>query len=162
MKKLSVFILICLSLVSCGGDKIDTTKARQEMEDREIKVVSEAEIIERAMEIGKTLSKGFSIEVVREPTSNTSVINTEFGSDSVYQKSRYFFDDPEDLSGKALQVFEAYRYNRDNNIVSEPNIQKLDEGKLLYYTTPMYSDTLMIGMWAIEIPRKNVILSIKD
>ncbi|OEK02689.1 hypothetical protein BFP97_14665 [Roseivirga sp. 4D4] len=162
MKKLLAFILVSLSLVSCGDQKIDTTKAREEMEDREIKVVSEAEIIERAMEIGNTLSKSFSIEVVPEPLTQTYVINTEFGPDSVYHKARYFFDDHEDLSGKVLQVFEAYRYNRDNNLVSEPNIQKLDESKMLYYTKPMFADTVMVGMWAIEIPRKNVVLSIKD
>lgn len=161
MKKLFSLFLLFLAC-SCGDQKIDTTQARKEMEDREIKVVSDAEILERAMEIGNTLSKTFSIEVIPEPLSQTHVVNTDFGPDSVYQKHRYFFDDPEGLSGKALQIFDAYKYNKENNIISEPNIQLLDEGKMLYYTTPMYTDTLMVGMWAIEIPRKSVVLSIKD
>lgn len=162
MKKPLVSILLIFTLISCGDQKIDTTKAREEMENREIKVVSEAEIIERALEIGNTLYKSFSIEVVPEPITKTYVINTNFGNDSIYQKHRYLFDDPEDLGGKPLQVFEAYRYNRDNGLVSEPNVQKLDDGKMLYYTAPMYADSLMVGMWAIEIPRKKVVLSIKD
>lgn len=161
MKKHLFPLLLLFSLYSCGDQKIDTTKARQEMEDREIKVVSDAEIVERAMEIGLNISKDFSIQVVPEPLSETLVLNTDFGTDSLYQKHRYFFDDPEDLSGKALQVFEAYRYNRENSIVSEPNLQKLNDGKVLYYTTPMYADSVIVGMWAIEIPRKRVVLSIK-
>lgn len=161
MKKLLFPLVLLFTLYSCGDQKIDTTKAREEMEDREIKVVSDAEIVERAMEIGMSVSEDFVLEVVPEPLSGTLVLNTEFGPDSLYQKHRYFFDDPEDLSGKALQVFEAYRYNRENDIVSEPNLQKLDDGRLLYYTTPMYADSLIVGMWAIEIPRKKVVLSIK-
>ncbi|MBO3698783.1 hypothetical protein [Roseivirga sp. E12] len=162
MKKLLILIVLPLITISCGDQKIDTTQAREEMEDREIKVVSEAEIIERAMEIGNIISKDFSIDVIPQPNTETHVINTDFGTDSVYQKHRYFFDDPGDLSGKPLQVFEAYRYNRENDLRSEPNVQKLDDGRMLYYTTPMYSDTVMVGMWAIEIPRKKVVLSIKN
>ncbi len=162
MKKHLLIITIVFTAVSCGNQKIDTTKAREEMEDREIKVVSDAEIIERAMEIGKLLSENFKLEVILEPFSDTYVINTDFGPDSVYQKHRYLFDDPEDLSGKRLQIFEAYLYNRENGIVSEANIQKLDDGKMLYYTSPMKADSIVVGMWAIEIPRKKVVLSIKD
>ena len=66
------------------------------------------------------------------------------------------------LNGKALQVFEAYLYNRENDIESEPNLQKINNGIVLYYTTPMYADSVIVGMWAIEIPRKNVVLSIKN
>lgn len=162
MKKLLVFGVLITALVSCGDQKIDTTKARQEMEDREIRVLSEADILERAMEIGLELSKDFAIEVVPEPFTETYVINTEFGPDSVYKKHRYFFDDPEDLAGKPLQVFEAYLYNRENGLASDPNIQKLDGGKMLYFTLPMYADSVSVGMWAIEIPRKKVVLSIKN
>lgn len=161
MKKILLPLVIVFVLSSCSDQKIDTTKAREEMEEREIKVVSDAEIIERAMEIGLSVSKDFSVSVVSEPLSQTNVINTEFGPDSIYQKQRYFFDDPEDLQGKALQVFEAYLYNRENNIASEPNLQKIDGGEILYYTSPMYTDSTLIGMWAIEIPRKLVVLSIK-
>ncbi len=162
MKRLLLLTTLVFITVSCGNQKIDTTKAREEMEDREIKVVSDAEIIERAMEIGKILTEEFKLEVIPEPLSGTYVINTDFGPDSVYQKHRYLFDDPEDLSGKRLQVFEAYLYNRENGIVSEANIQKLDDGKMLYYTSPMIADSIVVGMWAIEIPRKKVVLSIKD
>jgi len=162
MKRFLLLATLIITATSCGDQKIDTTKAREEMENREIKVVSDAEIVERAMEMGKAIAQDFMVTVVREPLSETDVINTDFGPDSIYQKHRYFFDDPEDLNGKALQVFEAYLYNRENDIESEPNLQKINNGIVLYYTTPMYADSVIVGMWAIEIPRKNVVLSIKN
>lgn len=162
MKRFLFLSTLLILVTSCGEPKIDTTKARQEMEDREIKLVSDAEIVERAMEMGMDIAKDFTLEVISEPLSETYVINTEFGPDSLYQKHRYFFDEPTDLSGKSLQVFEAYLYNRDKGIESEPNLQKINNGVMLYYTTPMYADSVVVGMWAIEIPRKNVVLSIKN
>ena len=100
MKRFLLLATLIITATSCGDQKIDTTKAREEMEDREIKVVSDAEIVERAMEMGKAIAQDFMVTVVREPLSETDVINTDFGPDSIYQKHRYFFDDPEDPQWK--------------------------------------------------------------
>lgn len=149
--------------LSCGDQKIDTTQAKAEMEAREIRIVSDAKIQEEAMAIGDRISATFRLSAIPEPISDTYVLNIRYGPDSLFVKDHYFFDEPRDLSGKALQVFQAYLYNSDNGIKSEANLQKLGNGQILLYTKPMIAnDTTAVGMWTIEIPRKAVVLSIKN
>ncbi|HEY9117786.1 MAG TPA: hypothetical protein VIN11_08165, partial [Roseivirga sp.] len=66
------------------------------------------------------------------------------------------------LTGKAKQLFEAYDYNRKNNLSSEANVQQLDEGKTLLYTKPIIHNDSTLGMWSILFSRKEIVLSIKD
>ena len=163
MKYLIALLFIAFLTVSCGDQKIDTTKAKAEMEAREIKKVSDAKIQEEAMAIGNRISADFSLSAIPEPISDTYVLNIRYGKDSLFVKDHYFFDEPRDLSGKALQIFEAYLYNSDAGIESDANVQKLGNGQVLLYTKPMIAnDTTAVGMWTIEIPRKAVVLSIKN
>ena len=43
-------------------------------------------------------------------------------------------DQPQDSE---IQILEAYEYNAENGIESEPNIQKLENGEVLLYTKPI-------------------------
>ncbi|OEK07112.1 hypothetical protein [Roseivirga misakiensis] len=163
MKKTLTFITCLFFLQSCGNEKIDTASAKAEMDAREIRIVSDAEIQEEAMKMGDQISSDFSLSAIPEPISDTYVLNIRYGTDSIYVKDHYFFDDPRDLSGKALDIFEAYLYNSEAGLVSEANVQKIEDGKVLLYTKPMIAnDTTAVGMWTIEIPRKNVVLNIKQ
>lgn len=163
MKKFIALLFTIFLASSCGDQKIDTTQAKAEMEAREIRIVSDAKIQEEAMAIGDKVSERFSLSAIPEPVSDTYVLNIRYGQDSIFVKDHYFFDDPRDLSGKALQVFEAYLYNSDMDLESEANVQKLGNGQMLLYTKPMIAnDTTTVGMWTIEIPRKTVVLSIKN
>lgn len=153
---LTIFILFPLLLSSCGDQKIDTTAARKEMEAREIKVVSDAQIIEQAMKLGNEVSKQLKVSL-----SKTEYF-IELGKDTTYQRNYYLFARPNELEGKELQLFQAYNYNRKNGISSEPNIQKLDDGKTLLYTKPMTFGDSTIGMWSIRFSRKEIVLSIDN
>ncbi|MFY0591698.1 hypothetical protein [Roseivirga sp.] len=163
MKNITVFIILLLLLQSCGNQKIDTAGAKAEMDAREIRVISDAEIQEEAMKMGNEISSDFRLSALPEPISDTYVLNIRYGNDSLYVKDHYFFDEPRDLSGKAKQIFDAYLYNSEAGIESEANVQKIDDGKILLYTTPMIAnDTTAVGMWTIELPRKKVVLNIKN
>ncbi|NVK84701.1 MAG: hypothetical protein HWE21_10295 [Cytophagia bacterium] len=153
---LTIFILFPLLLSSCGDQKIDTTAARKEMEAREIKVVSDAQIIEQAMKLGNEVSKQLKVSL-----SKTEYF-IELGKDTTYQRNYYLFARPNELEGKELQLFQAYNYNRKNGISSNPNIQKLDDGKTLLYTKPMTFGDSTIGMWSIRFSRKEIVLSIDN
>lgn len=153
---LTIFILFPLLLSSCGDQKIDTTAARKEMEAREIKVVSDAQIIEQAMKLGNEVSKQLKVSL-----SKTEYF-IELGKDTTYQRNYYLFARPNELEGKELQLFQAYDYNRKNGISSDPNIQKLDDGKTLLYTKPMTFGDSTIGMWSIRFSRKEIVLSIDN
>lgn len=153
---LTIFILFPLLLSSCGDQKIDTTAARKEMEAREIKVVSDAQIIEQAMKLGNEVSKQLKVSL-----SKTEYF-IELGKDTTYQRNYYLFARHNELEGKELQLFQAYNYNRKNGISSDPNIQKLDDGKTLLYTKPMTFGDSTIGMWSIRFSRKEIVLSIDN
>ncbi len=154
LRKFSLLALSSFILWSCGDQKIDTTKAREEMEAREIKVVSDAQIIEQAMKLGGEVAEKFQVNETEEG------FEIDFGADSVYQKAFYFFDEANELSGKELQLFQAYNYNRKNGITSEPNVQKLEDGITLLYTSPMQLGDSTIGMYSIKFSRKQIVLSI--
>lgn len=160
MKRALVYLFVSLVIVGCGDQKIDTTKAREEMEAREIKVVSDARIIEEAQKIGDLISREFKISAAND---KLDALRVDYGTDSLFEKNYYFFEDPKDLQGKALELFEAYKYNRDNGLEPFSNVQKLDNGETLLYTNAMLlNDTTFAGIWTIRIPRKHVVLNIKD
>lgn len=153
---LTIGVLFQLLLFSCGDQKIDTTAARKEMEAREIKVISDAQIIEQAMRLGNQVSEQLGVRLM---DGNYSI---DLGQDTTYETNYFFFDKPNDLKDKELQLFQAYNYNRKNGISSEPNIQKLDDGKTLLYTKPMTLGDSSIGMWSIRFSRKEIVLSIDN
>lgn len=163
MKNFLLIAIGSICLFGCGDQKIDTSKAKAEMEAREIKKVSDAQIQEEAMKLGDKISADFYLSATPEPISETYVFNIRYGQDSIFVKDHYFFDDPRDLSGKALQLFEAYLYNSNHGLKSKANLQKINGGRILLYTKPMLAnDTTQVGMWTIEIPRKTVVLGIKN
>jgi len=165
MKNIILLIFCLFLLPSCGNDKIDTAGAKAEMDAREIRIVSDADIQEEAMKIGEKISADFYLSATPEPLSGTYILNIRYGKDSTFVKDHYFFDEPRGLAGKGLQIFEAYLYNSEAGLKSDPNVQKIDDGRMLLYTKPMIAnDTTVVGMWTIEIPRKTVVLSmtIKD
>lgn len=154
LRKFSLLAISSLFLWSCGDQKIDTTKAREEMEAREIKVVSDAQIIEQAMKLGGEVSDKFRVNETEEG------FEVDFGTESVYNKAFYFFGEKNDLNGKEQQLFQAYNYNRKNGITSDPNVQKLEDGITLLYTRPIQVEDSTIGMWSIKFSRKQIVLSI--
>ena len=151
---LSYLLMFCL--LSCGDQKIDTTKAREEMEAREPKKVSEAQILDQAMKVGNEESNAFLV------SEGESGLVFSLGNNIDSKKAYYLFGEANDLTGKAKQLFEAYDYNRKNNLSSEANVQQLDEGKTLLYTKPIIHNDSTLGMWSILFSRKEIVLSIKD
>ena len=151
LKKNALLITLSFFLLNaCGDQKIDTEKAMAEMKAREIKKVSDAEILEKAMEMGNQISKEFLFEGD----------SSHFGSDTTFNKKLLLFNDS--ASGKTQQVLAAYRYNANNNIVSEPNVQILEDPTVILYSKPAFNaEKLPIGMWAIELSRKAVVLAIE-
>lgn len=151
MKKYTFLITLSFLLVNaCGDQKIDTEKAKAEMKAREIKKVSDAEILEKAMEIGNELAKDFSY------STDATVLETG----ARFSSKLYLFDS--EASGKTQQILAAYKYNAANDIASEPNVQVLEDPTIILYSKPAFNQAnVPIGMWAIELPRKEVVLSIE-
>lgn len=151
---LSYLLMFCL--LGCGDQKIDTTKAREEMEAREPKKVSDAQILDQAMKVGNEIAQSFKV------TESDKGLVFSLAERANLKTGYYLFGEANDLNGKAKQLFEAYEYNRNNNLKSEANVQPLDEGKTLLYTQPIIYNDSTLGMWSILFSRKEIVLSIKN
>jgi len=146
-------IALLFILVSCEDRKIDTKAVKEEMKAREIKVIPEAKILEKGMELGNELSSDF----VYDESLNKAIMVTK--EDVSIESVSYFtlFGADNSLIGKEKMLFEAYLYNSEKGITSEPNVQSLSSIKSLLYTKPMVSGGKTIGMWSIIFLHKEVV-----
>ena len=96
-------IALLFILVSCEDRKIDTKAVKEEMKAREIKVIPEAKILEKGMELGNELSSDF----VYDESLNKAIMVTK--EDVSIESVSYFtlFGADNSLIGKEKMLFEA-------------------------------------------------------
>ncbi len=159
--------LICIALIliltwSCGNDKkVDSKAVREEIENRKIKKVTEAEIVKRVHEIGneitltakKTLGKKLKSAIQNGGVENAisfcnlnamplvDSLSNKFGAEikRVSLKAR----NPNDLPDKLeMELLEAYAYQWKDSIPLQTNVQALEGNKYLF-TKPMLIDNTL-------------------
>lgn len=161
--------LTLIFFVGCSGGEnraIDREKVRQEMEDRQIKRVSEPELMNAAFQTGAELAGAAERVVLKKIDSLLSSVPSDSGNrddwarmsplgkvvqpvlDSLTSQSGHFLSlinlgvenlHP-DTSAVEKQLLEAYQYNLENNISSEDNVQRSGTDYLLF-TRPVTSKT---------------------
>lgn len=158
MRKLNIVFLILFTF-ACSDQKIDTTKAREGLKSQEIQVVSDAKILEKATEIGNQFLVLKSIEITPE-----GLFRIELKDSSRYRGNEVFLAYGENirLEGKSKDVFDAYTYNYENGIKSSSNVQFGAEKDLVIYTAPVEYEGKEVGIFLIQIPRKEIVLSFAD
>ena len=72
-----LWLIILSVFVACSDRKIDTTAAKEEMKAREIKVIPEAQILEKTKELGDNMIAGFSISL-KDSTAEMPIALAEF------------------------------------------------------------------------------------
>lgn len=148
-----LFALLIVIFSSCEDKKVDTKAVKEEMKARAIKVIPEAKILEKAMLLGDELSNGFIFN-----SETREVLTPSNQGIPIVSKTSYaLFNEKNDLVGKEKMLFEAYLYNSENDISSEANVQALAEEKSLLYTSPLISESRVIGMWSIVYLRKDIV-----
>ena len=158
MKNVAFFLILIL-LASCGNGKVDTSKLQEEMKSREIRRIPEATIIEQTLALGDSLIKELDLEqALLQSGTPISAWKNSYG---VVLATAYSFRYKNDLGEKEAAVFEAYKYNAENSIQAEPNVQKLPDD-VLAYNAPIMEDGKLTGMWSLHFARKYVVMSIED
>lgn len=203
-------MMIVLAACATEGNKtVDREKIKQEMKDRQIKRVSEPELMDAAFQTGSALVNTAEHIVIKKlddyhdtiPTDNRNsskwIINPPLSQvvipvlDSLSRRSGHFLSlfstGLEGLKADTLdiekQLLEAYRYNMENNLPSEDNVQRSGTDYLLF-TRPITSknricllarpekkigilpDSLQgqpdyfCGMWSIRLSKKEIIKSL--
>jgi hypothetical protein len=150
------FFSLCI-LLSCGPQERVSKEAFEEANrSMEVKRITEVEIIQEAMVWGDSIT----LEAQNQLLTNLQKAIAEEGLpgaidfckvnalpilrrlDSAYSirirrvssKPRNPEDAPDELE---FPLLDAYAYNAENNIKSDPNIQKIQGGEVLLYTKPI-------------------------
>jgi hypothetical protein len=150
---ISLCILIFF-VTSCGPQERVSKEVFDAVNDKmEVKKLSDFEIIEEAMVWGDSIS----IEAQDQLMSNLQKAVAEKGVDGAVEycnvNATAILDEVADKYGISIRrvsnryrnpadkpnedeapILEAYEYNAENGINSEPNIQKIENGDLLLYT----------------------------
>jgi len=153
MKKVFYPFLLLFFFYSCEDKKIDTTAVREEMKAREIKIIPEAKILEKVLEVGTRLSQTF----IYQPGTKSAEMKLPDWKGIEPALSFTLFGIENNLSGKEQMLFEAYLYNSENDIKSVANVQDFPEEISLLFTTPIISQGKSVGMWSILFLRKTIV-----
>lgn len=155
--KVSLAIVVTGLLVSCGSQERVSKEVFEEVnQNMEVKKLSEAEILEQAMEWGDSISTVAQKELVSQLQNaiaqkgvagaidfcNVNALGILQNVSDTYQvsirRASNRFRNPNDQPTPDEQaILEAYEYNAENGLKSEPNIQKVDNGEVLLYTKPI-------------------------
>lgn len=189
---LGTLITICTLqiMAGCGGtgsseQGIDREAIREEMEQREIKRILPAELVEGAYQRGEALAEAARDLVLNTYPQPVEQQPADFVTDEANEKIDSLSKaedvniawvskttDTASLGEKEKQLWEAYLYNVDNDLPLNDNVQRIGEEEYLY-TKPLLLDpeirrnmlgsesdtTAFLGMWSIRISKKNLIQS---
>ncbi len=149
MNKLGVLLMFFIWGCNAGLPEEQRKALREEMENREVKKVSEHEIFRKALEMGKAIAAETGDTI-------TNRIMEKYNAEikMVHLADSLGLDETE------LKVLKAYSYAPDPGEL-EDNIQKQGE-KYLIYSKPVLNaagDSLQKLIF-IRIPRKEVVLSL--
>ncbi len=183
--------LLFIATLACGGvdggkQQIDREAIKEEMEQREIRRILPAEIVEAAYERGAMLSEqalNLCVETYQPSEQEAqALVSPEalLTIDSLAQLENVsirWVDKTSDLSQlieKERQLWEAYLYNVEKNLPLNDNVQKLGD-EAFVYTKPLVLDSVLLqelpgnesleepsflGMWSIQMSKKTLIQSI--
>lgn len=157
------FILIALILTACGGTLTDEQrkKAREAIDQGQLKRVTDSEITEASFALGRTITQ--LIEKKDKELLNRSFLDS---LQKVYNVEIISMK-PGDSTSRAVeqQIIDAYIAGT-GKVELDDNIQKLGKDSILY-TKPILKErpdgsvefSKAIG---IRMPKKEIVLSIKD
>ena len=140
---------------SCNPKRLDTAELADEMKDRRVRKISQTKLIETAQKKGgiaiSVIDKAFRSKMEKEMKGSTSDsaylfcnINKYSATDSlgyiltasILRHGRTIKSVPPEEQSYTFQVLDAYRYNAENKLISEDNVQKIGE-KAILFTRPI-------------------------
>jgi hypothetical protein len=154
MKTIAKFIAPILLMYSCGPQERVSKEVFEAVNEKmEVKKLSDFEIVQEAMVWGDSIATEAQVQLI----SNLQKAIAEKGVDgavefcnvnatpllnevaekynvSIRRASNRYRNPADQPTEDELPLLEAYEYNAENGIKSEPNIQKIENGDILLYT----------------------------
>ena len=146
--------VFCIILFSCGsGERVSKEVFDEVNKNMEVKRLTEAEILQKAMIWGDSISTQAQGQLVSALTKAIAdggpegaiefcnvkalPILAEVGEANgieIRRASNRFRNPSDQPTEQEKPILEAYEYNAENNISSDPNIQKIEGGETYLYT----------------------------
>ncbi|HBH21807.1 MAG TPA: hypothetical protein DDY13_00130 [Cytophagales bacterium] len=161
IKNITLGLLLTVAFFACdmsNRKKVDKTGYQEELKDREVKVVDEAEIFNKASEIGKEIAvssqKALASQLkkaIKEggPVHAVGFCNTRVNPimdsleqqyDAEIKRVSMHYRNPEDQpDGTEKKILEAYQYSLDSGYSLSDNVQKVGS-QFILYTKPIVID----------------------
>jgi hypothetical protein len=157
MKKLIIPILTVITLFSCGkGERVSKEVFEEVNKNMEVRRLTEVQIIEEAMIWGDSISSEAQKSLISKLQSaisemgipkaiefcnvNAYPILEEVSEDygvTIRRASNRYRNPMDKPDSDESPILEAYEYNAENEVKSDPNIQKLQGGEVFLYTKPI-------------------------
>lgn len=154
MKNNILLLTLIIGMGSCGPQERVSKEVFDAVNDKmEVKKLSDFEIIEEAMVWGDSISKEAQDQLmsnlqkavaekgvdgaVEYCNANATAILNEVADNygiSIRRVSNRYRNPADKPNEDELPLLEAYEYNAENGIKSEPNLQKIDNGEAYLYT----------------------------
>lgn len=151
-------VSICVSCFVPPEKRVATPEVVEEVENRKILRLTDAEIVSGAQELGSIIADFLSTQI------DSSVCDTRALTlpDSLAEwTSRYVVRCDtlaQDLHAKEKAVLKAYIAGAAaQQVPLEDNIQKIRDRNELLFSRPLYQNDSLAGMLSIVLPRKAVV-----
>ena len=158
-----LLILLSFSIMACKQQMSEESRkaAREEMKNREIKQLSEAEIFAAGLEIGKSIVD--TLRILMKTDVDLLPMQTVAEHFKV-QISMVTASDDYPAESLEHQLLEAYLFSNENAMGLQDNIVQGAENRL-WYTSPVVqrtSDTTkFVGMLLLKMATKEIVNSIE-
>ncbi len=168
----SIFAITFL-FIACGNPDnqqgLITDEVAKELDEREIRVISDGEIIERAFEFGRMVADSAQASLIQELLQaveaggvvhaidycNVSALpllkSVAEEYDVEIRRASNRWRNPQDQPNEAEKpILEAYEYNMENGIELNDNVQKIGNDFLLYTKPIVISSGLCLNCHGTE------------
>ncbi len=150
MKNLIPVILVII-LWGCNVKRIDTTEAVNQMKQTEVKRITSAQISTFANKWGSEISEKLSAPTLTSSTIDSLSKQYKVSIDTINLEKEL----PKNLLPKEEALYNAYKYNVVHNLPIESNLQNLENGEKILYTSPLAFKKN--SLWRIVFTKKEII-----
>ncbi len=145
-----ITIALAVIILSCDTtQKVNREAVKEEMKSREVKRLTDSQIMEQATVIGDMAYKALQL--------GDSSLSDFINKINIQIDTMKWGDDP--FSEQEKNILEAYQYAMENKLPAESGIQGND-GKIFYFCAPYFEEQQMAGVIILKILKKDIVLSI--
>lgn len=144
-------VLWVVIFLGCNMKRIDTTEAVNQMKQTEVKRITPAQISIFANKWGVEISEKLNVASIKGSTIDSLSKLYNVNIDTINLEK----DLPKNLLPKEEALYSAYKYNVEHNLPIENNLQNLENGEKILYTSPVTFKKN--NLWRIVFTKKEII-----